>query len=82
MVENIQGILDGLSLKERKDFANRLEKLALESSLSRFLDRELDPIQGLYLLLSEARCIDHRFQMDTYIALHGYLRSKVPSSGE
>ena len=82
MIDNVQTIVDGLSLKERIDLGKRLEKLALESGLSRFLDRELDPVQMLYVLLSGAQSMDHRFQMDTYIALHGYLHSKDPASGE
>jgi len=82
IAEQVQGIVESLSMKERQDLAKHLEKLAREGSLSRFLDKEFDPVQMLYVLLSGAPTLEYQFRTDTYIALHGYLRSKSQPSEE
>lgn len=78
IAEQIEGILDSLSPKEREDLAVHLDKLSREGSLSRFLDKEFDSVQMLYVLLSGAPTFEHQFRSDTYIALHGYLHAKSP----
>ena len=78
IAKQIEAILESLSSQEREDLAVHLDKLSREGSLSRFLDKQFDPVQMLYILLSGAPTLEYQFRSDTYIALQGYLHSKSP----